>query len=426
MSVGSMVRDAARADAAATATATDSFLHLKSASDKRDERRRPSSFSSPSSSLPPPLECKTSRRRRLLDLLSFLHSPPLPPLLAPIPFLFRLAASILAAPFALCVALDVVAYLVARGLGLRFRDIRLPKSPAELEVDAEPIEERNERKQQQHGAEEAATKGIKHDAIEQLDEMKRMDGDEQGARSTSRQMRHFGTLSNRSTSRSLFSTGRQSADASQRTDSNLDLNQDIDASSPPIYNVLPTPSPSTSTTTSYGFSPTPSPPERLHSERTLPKFSRESSQGSGLAEEGEGLLPSEYSSTDEDEGDEVAFSSGTNLVNEPEHLLPSSGSGSDSAMSSSLLGLQLERHAMVTPTPALNTRIGGSADPGETGVTPGSRDTGAGLNNDDDEDEDDDGQQGGNTVRRDTIRPGDLREQQHLVAGVELGPPVRA
>jgi len=66
-----------------------------------------------------------------------------------VPILCRLAATLLAAPFAICIALDVIAYTIARTLHLSMSPLRVPRSPLSMQtappevstfdVDPEPL-----------------------------------------------------------------------------------------------------------------------------------------------------------------------------------------------------------------------------------------------------------------------------------------------
>lgn len=73
----------------------------------------------------------------VVDLLaqsSTLLFPELPGLLTYLPFACRLAALLLAAPIALCIALDIVAYAIARTLHLSISQQRVPRSPRSIPV----------------------------------------------------------------------------------------------------------------------------------------------------------------------------------------------------------------------------------------------------------------------------------------------------
>lgn len=397
--ISSISRDVARADAEVTAAASaahrDRQVPAARAAENTDPIEGASLAKKPSGS--------GGRRHWLSLLLLFLHSPPLPPLLAPIPILFRLAASILAAPFALCVTLDVVAYLVARGLGLRFRDIRLPRPEEPTSTSGEA----GGGKQDIGGG---VSDGVKVAAGEQV-EASRARSSSRHARRPEMQAHADGPLRSRSKS-------------ARRVAVRADDEAPHSALSP-SFSPSPSPSPS------LGFSPTPSPPQRPHAD-LAPRLSRESSEDLGLGE-GEGLLPSEYSSTDEGEADEeddarqLQQHSSATLVHEPEQF-----------MSSSLLGLQLDRHATPTRSHRVDDeRINDNVPAHSAAVLKGINDWSSGVRpdqgdvvvdtGDDDYDEDDENGPHGATLRRDTIRPGEYHQQGPAAReSIELAPPIRA
>ncbi|WWC65585.1 uncharacterized protein I303_108203 [Kwoniella dejecticola CBS 10117] len=62
-------------------------------------------------------------------MLDIIANTQLPGLLSYFPFICRLLAFILFAPFGLCIILDIIAYAIARTLHLSITQRRVPRSP---------------------------------------------------------------------------------------------------------------------------------------------------------------------------------------------------------------------------------------------------------------------------------------------------------
>lgn len=69
-----------------------------------------------------------------------MHLEEEPQLIIQIPFIFRIAAFSIAMPFAFCIALDAIAYGIARTLHLSISARRVPRSPMSVSTETPPLE----------------------------------------------------------------------------------------------------------------------------------------------------------------------------------------------------------------------------------------------------------------------------------------------